>query len=108
MKANLVSLFIVIAFASCSNETEEKVVIEPKVFKCSQALIPEFTLNRDSDPIYEEIEKLCKCVWNNLNIGNQKISKRISLGQADISQEEINTFSRGFGLSINKCGGEDL
>ena len=78
------------------------------VVVCPQPL-PEFTLGPHSNPNNAEVQRLCDCIWSNLNSMEKDIARAISSGRADeVSELNLHAFSKRFGSVVERCGGMDL
>ena len=78
------------------------------VVVCSQPL-PEFTLGPHSNPNNAEVQRLCDCIWSNLNSMEKDIARAISTGRADgVSELNLRAFFARFGSVVERCGGMDL
>ena len=78
------------------------------VVVCPQPL-PEFTLGPHSNPNNAEVQRLCDCIWSNLNSMEKDIAGAISSGRADgVSELNLRAFSSRFGSVVERCGGMDL
>ena len=81
---------------------------EPYVVVCDQPT-PEFTLGPFSDPSEEQVRRLCKCIWVNLNSREKDIAQAIDSGRGDeVSALNLRKFSSRFGSVVEQCGGMDL
>ncbi len=81
---------------------------EPYVVVCDQP-IPEFTLGPFSNPSEAQVQRLCECIWANLNAREKDIAQAIASGQGnEVSELNLRRFSSSFGSLVEQCGGMDL
>lgn len=74
-------------------------------FKCSQE-IPEFTLNKYSNPSEEEFHLLCECVWNRFDEDQKELSRKVSGAKAnEVKQEQVQSYIIQFRNALDACGG---
>ena len=84
------------------------VASDPFVVVCPQP-IPEFTLGPNSNPSEAEVQRLCDCIWANLNSREKDIARAIASGRGDeVSALNLRAFSSRFGSVVEQCGGMDL
>ena len=83
------------------------VAADPFVVVCPQP-IPEFTLGYNSNPNEAEVQRLCDCIWANLNSEEKDIARAVATGIGEVSESNLPRFSSRFGSVVQECGGMDL
>jgi hypothetical protein len=87
---------------------QQSATFEPRSFQCEEPL-PEFTLNRTSDPTDEQLADLCACIYGSLGEPDKTISLAIVEGrQSDVSPADVQQFIPKFGAAVQSCGGGEL
>ena len=112
MRIEIILLLCSIFVLSGCEESKGDEVPEQKnknlSFQCEQK-IPEFTLGPNSDPSKEELDKLCGCIWSNLDGWEKSTSIAITEGrEKDVSALHMRAFPSRFGKIMQDCGAMKL
>ncbi|MDQ7084801.1 MAG: hypothetical protein Q9M36_07640 [Sulfurovum sp.] len=107
-----IALLMVIVFLYTSKESNpHDPTSSYPLFKvqCNNTSIPNFTLNYDSNPSEDEVEKLCTCIWDKFVAWEKEIAVKLSSGETHtISAVHMAGFLAIFGARISECGGDKL
>ncbi|MEA1880725.1 MAG: hypothetical protein U9N11_08785 [Campylobacterota bacterium] len=105
-----VLMVMVFLFTSKDTKQHDKASTYP-LFKvqCKNTSIPSFTLNYDSSPSQDEVEKLCACIWDKFVGWEKETAVKLTSGEKNtISAVHMAGFPSIFGTRISECGGDKL
>lgn len=103
-------MVIVFLFTSKDRKQHDQASTYP-LFKvqCKNTSIPNFTLNYDSNPSEEEVEKLCACIWDKFVEWEKETVVKLTSGETNtINAVHMAGFPAIFGARISECGGDKL
>ena len=107
-----VALLTVIVFVFTSKDSkqpDQASTYPPFKVQCKNTSIPSFSLNYDSNPSEDEVEKLCTCIWDKFVPWEKETAVKLTSGEENtISAVHMVGFPAIFGKRISECGGDKL